>query len=388
VTATSVFEALSGADTAPVTLDLTIKKFVLANLLDKTAPVIATRDVMPVLKNFQLTAQPDRLRVVASDLELTMIATTQLVTVTTPGVAVLPAQKMTQIVREARDDDVHLQVCKLAASVTIGPTTWHLQLQAGHDYPATPTVGDAVFATVERTAFVNALHAVRYAACKDAERASLMLIDIRAGKMTACDGARIQQAAFGALPFDCQLPIGAVDDLLKLLKLVDLPTISIGDTATKLIFRLGDDLFIVSKLATQAHDMESQLLRPALTNHRQLTVDRDELTRAVRRVRINADKETSAIALRLAPDRLTVAARDKFGNQSQETIDAGWAGPARTVVVNHAFLTDMLAGYSRPDCSFWLGDDTASRKTPMLLKDPQTGLVGALQQMHMDWTGQ
>jgi len=381
----------------PAEIGFTIKRFILQLLLDRAATVVPTRDVMPVLKNFQIDVRPGRLRVIASDTELSMIATTELVEVDAPGVAVFPARKMLDIVREADEGDVRIRVRGQAAAITIGRTTWNLMLAGGADYPAMPEITEVTLVAVERAAFAASLHAVRYAACRDANRASLNMIDVAHGRMTACDGARFAQAGTAELPFTCQIPIGAVDDLLKLLKGSDLTDIHVGESKLHLIFRLGADVFIVNKLIAQFPDLEALWLRPALSNKQPLRVERADLLTAIKRVRITADPNTSAIGLHLAPaapgapgapGRLSVSARDKYKNAAEETIDeVGWDGPERTLVVNHAFLTDMIGGHTGPTLTFLLGEDTKTRKAPLLLRDPDTGTVAVVQQMLLDWTG-
>jgi DNA polymerase III subunit beta len=390
--ATFVDTMLSTVDTHPpadagITLHLVVKKFVLLHVLEKAATVVSTRaEVMAALTNFQFQLTPDRLRVVGSDMERTVIATTDLVTAHTPGVAVFPVRKMLDIVKTASDADVEIIVRGRAAAITIGRATWNLKLYPGHDFPEIPEITEAVYVTVERGAFIDALAAVRYA-CPTKERASLMVIDVTGGRVTGCDGVRIQQATLEQLTLDLQIPLGAVDDLLKLLKGLDLAEIRVGETPGadgKLIFVFGPDQFMVNKLTARFPDVENQLLRPALENNHTLSVDREELLAAIRRVRINADTNTSAIALRLAPGRITVAARDKLGDAS-EALDADWSKGNRTIVVNHVFLTAMLKAYGPKSCTFKLGDDTKSRKTPLMLTDPVTGTVGVIQQMNLDW---
>lgn len=374
--------AIASTDTNIV---FTMKKFVLQLLLEKASSVVPTRDVMPVLKNFQFEVTDGRLRVVATDLELSVVATTEMVEVHAGGVAVFPARKMLDILREAEDSTVTITVQGTKASVAIGRTTWNLKLQGGADYPPMPEFTEAVFATVDRAAFATALKVVRYAACKDANRASLMMIDVRGGRMTACDGARFQQATIGAFPFEFRIPIGAVDDLLKLLASTDLIEISIGESVNHLIFTVGADVFVANKLLAQFPDMEALLLRPALENKHSFTVERDELLHAIKRVRINADGETSAIGLHLAPSNLTVIAKDKYGNDAAETIDAGWPGGERVLVVNHAYLSEMVNASDAKAATFYLGDDTKTRKAPIMLKDDDAGTVGVTQQMVSDW---
>jgi DNA polymerase III subunit beta len=368
-------------------LAFTAKKFVLRLLLERAATVVPNRDVMPVLKHFQFEVSPTRLRVVATDTELSMIATTPLVQVTQPGTAVFPARKMLDILREADDGDISVHVQAGTARIHIGRTTWNLKLLGGEDYPPLPSIAEVTFTATDRAAFAKALQAVRYAACKDANRASLMMIDVSDGRMTACDGARFQQAAVASFPFSFQIPIGAVDDLLKLLRATDLPDIHIGESPHHLIFRFGTDLFVISKLVARFPDMEGLLLRPALANRHQLELDRADLLTAVKRVRITADPETSAIGLLVAPDQLTVSARDKFGNYANEAITASWAGPGRTLVVNHAYLTDLIGATSAATLRFCLGDDTKTRKAPLLLRDDEANTIGVVQQMLGDWIG-
>ncbi len=378
---------------AGAAVEFTVRRFVLQQLLDKAATVIPSRDVMPVLKNFQIEVTHARLRIVATDLELSMISTTDLVDVAHPGVIVMPARKMLDIVREAEHDaQVHVRVEAgtggATAAVTIGRTTWNLRLQSGLDYPPMPEITDVTFTTVDRAAFAAGLASVRYAACKDANRASLMMIDVNNGRMTACDGSRFQQATVPDLPFSCQIPIGAVDDLVKLLRNPDVETIRIGHSDNHIIFTFGADVFIVNKLFAPFPDMEALLLRPALENRHTLSVDRTELLTAIKRIRINADPETSAIALALQPGKVTVQARDKFGNTAAETVDADWEGPERTIVVNHQFLTDMVGPYDGTTCTFFLGEDTRARRSPLLLRNDDAGTVGVVQQMLADWVGQ
>lgn len=394
---TSFLHAILGEPPAEVsavasgpTVQFQIRKYVLALMLEKAGTVMPNREVMQVLKNFLFEVQPDRLRIVATNLELWMLATTELVAVTTPGTAVLPHKKLVEIVREADDGDLNIRIADSTAYITAGRTSWSVKLQTGHDYPHLPQITETMFTAVGREQFLNALLAVRYAACKDSgSRSALMMIDIRAGKMTACDGSRFQQAQAEQVPFDFRLPIGAVDHLVRLLKLSALENINVGESLNHLMFQFGSDVFIIGKLVAAFPDLEQTWLRPALTNTQRLVVDKQALLTAARRVRINADTNTSAIALVLAAANggsLTVSARDTVGNQASETVEAGWNGPDRTIVVNHAYLVEMLKGFPGQSCTFRLGEDTKTRKSPVLLRDDESGTTGVLQQMLVDWT--
>lgn len=362
------------------------KVFVLRALCEKASAVIPTKDIMPVLKNFQVEVADERLRVVATDLELSVICTTEMVDRATPGTAVFPGKKMLEIIREAEDGDALIVVNQGVATITVGRTEWSIRLMDGSDYPDLPEVDDLEMHKLERVAFLGALRAVRYAAATETVRQSLMMIDITAGKMRAADGVRFQQVDLGDdFPLDIQIPIGAVDDLVRLLQYTDVPDLEIGQGDNHLVFKLGTDVFVANKLVAQFPDIESVLLKPAMANDQELTIDHDELADAIKRVKITADQETSAISLDLAAGKVTVRAKDKLGNFSREEIDAGWSSPDRTVVVNYRFLMDMLNMASVKTCHLFLGPDSKTRKSVVLLRDDETGQLGTIQQMRADW---
>lgn len=378
----------SGPAAAPArVLQFTIKKFVLQTLLEKAITVVPTRDVMPVLKCFQFQLGEGRLRVIASDLEMSLIASTSLVEIGAAGVAAFPARKLLDIVKSAEDGDCSIHVTGTSARISIGRASWTLQLPGGDDYPRMPEITEAEFTRVERTVFAAALGQVKYAASRDPSRANLNIIDVSNGRLTACDGSRIQQIRLDDFPVSLRIPISAVDDLLRLLKITDLESIHVGQSENKLLFRFGSDLFIVSKFFAQFPDMEASMLRPALENRHTLDVERADLLAAIGRVRINADTESSAIALHLERQELIISAKDKFGNTATQTVFCTFTGPQRTVVVNHKYLTDMINTHGDVTCHFKLGDDTRTRRSPLLLKNSETGAAGVLQQMNSDWLG-
>ena len=168
---------------------------------------------------------------------------------------------------------------------------------------------------------------------------------------------------------------------MKTLESSELEEVQVGETDSHLVFRVSGTVFLASRMLAKFPDVEKLLLRPALENRLKLTADKSELASAVRRVRINADSTTSAIGLQLADGALTVIARDTNKNRAQESIAVAWDGPDRLVVVNHQFLTEMLAAYPSQECQFWLGAESGRKRSVLMLKDEESGSVGIIYQM-------
>jgi DNA polymerase-3 subunit beta len=399
---TNLEELLGSEDeTAVIAIDSTAdlafatKKFVLQAQLEKAAFVLPSKDHIPVLKHFQIEVSDGGLRVMATDLELSVLASTPVIAQERRvGTAMFPGVKFLQLIKEAEDSDIHVDVHEGYAHIECGPTTWNLRLRDGAEYPDLPNVAEVEFHKINRVKFLGGISAVRYAAAHDQTRTNLMMIDFTDGTMVACDGARYQRADLigkearehgESFPLSLQIPIGAVPNLLKLLKTTEGEDILIGETENALVFNIGSDMFVANKMTVSFPDMDTLLLRPAMENHDVLTVDRQELIEAVRRVRITADPETSAIVLSLGPNQLVVRTKDKYGNESAQPINAGWVEEPREVAVNHAYLSDMLEMTDSKSCTFKLGPDTKTKKASLLLEDEETDSIGILSTMRPDW---
>lgn len=371
-------------EAAPV--EFRVQRASLAAALDRALVVVPTGDAMPVLKHLHIHAGADRLRITASDGNLSLLVHVPEVSVIHPGTFVIPAKAALDMLRQGVGEQAHATVHHGHAAIVIGRTRWTLRLAGGSDFPHMPDVAEATLTAIDRAAFLQALHTVRYAAGRDPARPGLTQIDIRQGRVTAADGARFQQAPLPASPGDFAIPAAAVDDLIKLLRSATADTVDVGQSVRHLLFGFGADMLIVGKLAAPFPDMESLLLRPALENQNILLVARADLLAAIKRVRITADPQTMALALTLNAATLTVATRDQHGNDATDTVDVEWSAGPTVVTINHAHLTDMITVCTQPTLRFQLGSDTPTRRSPLLLANTDTGAVGVVQQMLADWS--
>lgn len=363
-------------------IGFTAKRFHLLQLTERAAAVVPGKNIYPLLSNFQVMIGDGTVRVAATDMELSVLSSTSLVVTTGTGTVLLPAKRFLQILREADEGDVSVQVSKGTAHVTAGHAAWDLVLQPADDYPPLPAAQDIQFATVNRAKFLGSISLVKNAASRDGTNPRLMAIAILQGKVIAASHMRLHKATIENFPVDIQVPVGAVDDLARLLGDCQQEEIGIGEEKYVLAFRIGDDIFMAGKLSSDYPDMEQRLLRqPMLSNKHQLTLDKNDLAAAIRRVRITADPETAAIGLRLAAGSARVISQDKNHNSAVEEIPVTWTGKSRLLAVNHEHLVDLLALSPGPQVTFHLGDDQGKRRSPVLLRDDKAGTAGVIGQL-------
>lgn len=375
------------------TFQFRVKRWVLAGLAEAVLPAVSPSAVQPVLSCFRVRVGDGFLELAATDMERTILASSAAVQAEdasdgTPHEVFIPARKLQAILKEAPDAEVTVKVAKNKAVISAGAEQVLLLPDSG-DYPALTEVGQLEFSQYSREKLLAGLKAVRHVVCKDAGRPPLTQVSVLgtlgeadpdgASSVTASDGIRFARSKAEGFPLSMCIPSSALDDLTKLLGASQEDEIGVTLTDEELVFRTGWVTLAVTRRSTPFPDMDRLLLQPALENEDVLRVTKDELAAAVRRVRINADSETSAIALELGEGSVKVVARDKTGNSASEGIVADWKGAARVLCVNHVFLTEMLAAHPEATCEFRIGQDLGKRRSMILLTS--TAITQVIAQM-------
>src|SRR5258707_14188854 len=74
-----------------------------------TSAAIPTKDLKPILKNLKAIAGDGRCTIIATDQEVGIRLDVQGLTIQEPGEAILPAAKLSAILREARDAELSIE---------------------------------------------------------------------------------------------------------------------------------------------------------------------------------------------------------------------------------------------------------------------------------------
>jgi DNA polymerase III subunit beta len=360
-----------------------IDRDVLLHLLEKVIGVVPTRDMVPVLTNFQFVVKDNELKVIGSSLEMSIVVSTTQIETKVPGVEVFPARTLLNIVKEAGSGSkLFFEVTSLGAVIVAGGFSIEVKLPNGSDFPVLSPVNDVEFYEISRQEFLNAISAVKYALpSRDfGGQDSLRMINVRNGKFTVFDGSRLQQVRIENFKFNMKLPASNINTLIKVLLGYDQETVEIGELPQQLVFRLNNCLFYMNKLETVYPNVEQLWLRPALANDQPLIIDKQQLITAIKQVKIAADSDSNAIALLLHGDIVEIRAKDT-NNAAKVVIPGKWQGKPRNLVVNYIHLTEMLKAYAPDECKFMLGEDTKQRMAPVMLKDDETLAIATIPQM-------
>jgi DNA polymerase III sliding clamp (beta) subunit (PCNA family) len=370
-------------------LEFTIRRFQLDALAGWALPVVPGNATLLVNSCFQVTVGPGLLRLAATDRRRTVLAETEAVDTGSEGTVFIPAKKLTAMLAAAPEGDVTVSVKANLATVTAG-AVHKLKLPDPTGYAGLPDLAGAEFAPISRKELLDALQTVRHAVGKDGRPAFAQVRIAESGGVmcaTACGASLLARAPVPGFPFPVSVPALVLGDLVKLLAGISDKEVDVADAATCVAFRAGPVTLAAQHTGTEFPDVDEMFLRQARGNDQVLEVDKTALTQALKRVRINADPNTSAVGLIADGETLTVMARDSGGNSAEETVPARWAGEHQLLVVNGGFLESMLAVHPPASCVFRVAKDRGKQRAPLLLEDTESGVTGVCVQMPASQVG-
>lgn len=366
-------------------------KSALQPVLDKMLKVTPSSSSVPILSYIRVDAEPDSLTLTATDLKSSLVVSVPHAVVSEPGALLLPAQKLSQILRSAVSASLLVKVDDGSdlAMLQGGPTRWNLNTLPVSMFPDIPQLQEAEVHEVDRQELLTALNAVRSAAATESFRPNLMQIGISSGKVRASDGIRYHEASLGnAEMIDIAIPAHVLEDLIVMFRGSSSATVEIGvpEGGTSLIFHVDDDVLTTRCLTSPFPDVAQAFLIPTMANKDVLKVSREALRGALRRVRITSEISTQAVTLEVFKEdfqRMDVSARQKDGSWSQETVSVEWPGGDRKLMFNHEHLSHLLTTFDSDDLELRLGPDQKAKPSPVLIQ--ADGRSGVLNQLRMEW---
>lgn len=313
----------------------------LVEALASTGRAVANRGgALPVLSGIRAELAGDRLRLTGSDLELT-IEIEITVAGEADGVAVLPAKISSDLVRSLGDPRVEVSVDGDEARITAGRFESSLRLLPADEFPRMGMPADDAV-TLSAKDFAGALRQVVPAASADDARPILtgVLLAAEAGglRLVATDSYRL---AVRDLPGTSVLgegqsvlvPSRALRELERLLGSAEEVTLRLGEREAT--FEVG-----AVRLTTRLIEGEFPNYRGLIpaSHPNRLTVGREALVEAVKRVKLMARELNTPVRLAMSDDGLELVAITQDVGQAHEQLDASYAGTELTVAFNPDYL--------------------------------------------------
>ncbi len=337
---------------------------VLVEALATAGRAVSSRGgALPVLSGVRIEVTGDRLHVAGSDLDLTIQVSTT-VAGGEDGIGVVPARLTADIVRALEPGAVTLEADADEAQITSGRSKFAVRVLPADEFPrlpfsSPPAVDGDEGVVLSASELGDALRQVVRAASGDDARPVLTGVLLAAEdngmRLVATDSYRL---AVRDLPGTNVLregqkvlvPSRALAELQRVLSGAEEVTVRLGTTEAS--FEVGD-VRLTTRLIEGEFPNYRQLISGTQAN--QLTIGREPLLDAIRRVRLLA-RESTPVRLALRADGVELSAVMQDVGQAQEDLDAKYEGAELVIAFNPEYLADGIEALAGDEVSFEIID--------------------------------
>lgn len=345
--------------------------------------IVEKKNTMPILSHFFLNAGKKDSFIIATDIE-TALREPLNITVEKEGKLCVPARKLFEIVRELDGDLSFESDDEQWLKVKSGSSQFRLACLPSTDFPAWPADlggGEVQEITVDSAVLLEMLEKTIYAAGESDTRYTLngLLFHIKPQEQSfiivGTDGHRlalILRQMDSSLSSDIKeekkiiVPRKAVSELRRFLeapeegKEPEKVKIIIGDK--HLLFSIGKIQFLTRLIDGSYPNYENVIPQG---NEKKMSIPRDVLIRALRRVSVMSKERASAVRCDLEADKIVFSSSSPDIGEAKEEAAAEYAGDKVSLGFNAKYVLDVLGAMTDDKVFFELQDPLS----PVLMKE-------------------
>ena len=333
-------------------MKLVCSRDALAEALSVAGSVVVNRTPAPVLLCLKLEAKDGFLSVSATDTEIGLVLGVAEVDIREEGEALIPADKLNQIVRATNDEAITIEVDKNIANIRGKDAKFKVFGFDPTEFPGTPAFeeGPSEFETnagtfrrlIGRTVFATAVENSRYAI-----NGVLLERNDRHLRLVATDGRRLAVARGECSTFEGDdtssiVPTKALNVLSRLMSDPDEP-VSVRRDRNQILFKVGDGpgAPVLSSNLVEGSFPPFEDVIPKDQDKR-VEFDAGDLSSAVRRAALLTNEESKGVRLAFADGTLTLSSRAPEMGEAEIKVEVAYNGEPIEIGFNPTYLTEAL----------------------------------------------
>ncbi len=336
----------------------------LSTHLQGISRVINSKNALPILDCFLFELRDGLLTVTVSDSETTMTTTLEVVESDTDGRFAITARNLLDALKEIPEQPLTFDIDLKSLEMTVFYQNGQYSLvgQNADEFPTPVALGEnAVRVGIDAQVLLNGINRAIFATADDELRPVMngIYFDITTDSITmvASDGHKLVRsktlAAHGNERAAFILPKKPAVLMKNLLPKEEGP-VSIEFDERNAVFTL-ENYRMVCRLIEGRYPNYNSVI-PS-NNPNKITIDRQQLLGALRRVSIFSSQASSLVKLCMSADRMVINAQDiDFSTSAKETLTCQYAGTPMEIGFKSSFLIDILNNIPSDDVLIELAD--------------------------------
>jgi len=348
-------------------MDFTIKRDVFLEGVQKTLGIVDKKTTLPILNNILIEADENRVRIVATDREISLIAHYDAY-VSDTGKITLSAKKLYEMIREIQGEEVHFETDeRQIVTLTCQKAVYRIMGISADEYPSIVAEENVPLFPMPGNMIKETIRKVFFAMSTDELRRNLNGIFLQTEKrpegytirMVATDGHRLSTAyknidatEFLDIPVGVILPRKGVGEIRKVVE-DDPDHVSIGLMGQMFMVQTENVLLKVSLINAEYPDYKRVIPAEKGTV---LFLPKDGFLHALRRMWVVVSaEEFRTVLLTIADNRMVLQSQNADVGEAKEDIDVSYTGEPLEVGYNADYLIDAIEVIDEDTIAFELG---------------------------------
>ncbi|MFL2574103.1 MAG: DNA polymerase III subunit beta [Flavobacteriales bacterium] len=315
--------------------------------LQKLNGVISTSNTLPILDNFLFEIEDGKIKIIASDLETTMISeiTTES---SSNGQITIPSKILIDTLKTFSNQPLTFLVDEDTKGIEISSETGNYKLagQDAKEFPKVPELTSSSSFLIPSTVLFNAINKTLFASGNDELRPVMsgVFCELSEESITfvATDAHKLVKHTRSKISSNSNSSFILPKKPLSLLKnnIDNDSEINVEFNETNVRFLL-DNITLICRLIDGKYPNYDAVIPK--DNPNKLVINKDELLNSIKRVSIYASKTTHQIRLKIAGSQLQITSEDlDFANKAEERLTCSYEGEDIEIGFNSRFVIDML----------------------------------------------
>jgi DNA polymerase-3 subunit beta len=327
-----------------------ISSTVLLRSLQTVSGVLSNSSTLPILENFLFELEEDKLKITASDLETTISIFVETEMSEQPGSIAVPAKKLLEIMKTFPELPVTIiaDTESLNIELLAGQGKYKMIGQNAEEFPKKPKLEDLKDVELNAGLLVKAFHNTLFATGNDELRPMMSGVYCEINEdniiFVATDAHKLVRYKRNDIKNNFSDSIILPKKTLTLARQIipddEEEKVKMSFNKSNAIFTF-DNIIIVCRLVEGTYPNYEAVI--PTENPFTLTVEREVLLNALRRVSIFGSKSTHQVKFNIAGQELELSAKDiDFLSEAKERLSCNYEGEDMEIGFNSKFMQEML----------------------------------------------
>ncbi len=337
-------------------------KFILSSLkllkaVQSLSGVINSSNTLPILDDFLFNISENELKITASDLETTMVVSIQPDMVEGAGEVTIPARLLIDILKNFPDIPVSFNIDEetLSIEITTGEGRYKMAGHKSDEFPQVPVLAEPMRWEIPADVLVCGFEKTVFATGNDEIRPVMtgvfMEMTENGLNFVATDAHKLVRYKRLDVKSDLKesfiVPKKPINQLKNALAGKADETVIVEFNKTNASFTMSGFKLVCRLIDGRYPNYEAVIPK---SNPNKLTIDRQLLFSAIRRVAIFSSKATHQIRFKIAGQELTLTAEDlDYYNEAKERLSCNYEGDDMEIGFNSRFFQEMLGNLNQTE---------------------------------------